>query len=120
MTISTVPPDSQLHTVDCWYCGDVPYHTDFGLPCCAAHFPASAVVREDAKKAINRLRMRQQVWQVIATLACGCELIHLEGRADAHERHTGPCVYHLCRKCGSIPAADSEPDRLCFACMEGE
>lgn len=57
---------------------------------------------------------RDMVRPTIATLDCGCELIDIEG--VTFERVTGPCVYHCCRKCGAVPLADSEPDRLCESC----
>ena len=69
-------------------------------------------------------------WRVVAALACGCELITLQeqsaravnvgnaGSSSASVRSCGRCIYHLCRKCGQIPLADSEPDRLCNDCYE--
>ena len=55
-------------------------------------------------------------WKVIATRRCGCEIIELDG--DVSERATGPCAYHLCRLCGDVPLADSEPDALCEGCYQ--
>lgn len=61
-------------------------------------------------------------WRVIKTLSCGCELAELltvSGPAYVTDlRPVARCVYHLCRKCGDVPSADSEPDRLCNGCME--
>lgn len=55
-------------------------------------------------------------WNVIATRKCGCEIIELDGVVS--ERSTGPCVYHMCRICGAVPLADSEPDSLCDNCYQ--
>lgn len=55
------------------------------------------------------------MWRVVATRACGCEIIEQDGQTS--NRPTSPCVYHLCRVCGGVPLADSEPDELCEACF---
>jgi hypothetical protein len=60
-------------------------------------------------------------WHVIATRKCGCEIAQLDNPAmpnhgEVSERATGPCAYHLCRVCGGVPLADSEPDCLCNDC----
>lgn len=61
-------------------------------------------------------------WNVTETLDCGCELIVLgevpTPRQRSSLRPVAPCVYHLCRKCGAVPLADSEPDRLCPDCWD--
>lgn len=63
--ISVVPPDNELHAQGCWYCGStgvegkVPIYMEWGLLYCVHHQPASAVVREDAKKGIARERARR-------------------------------------------------------------
>lgn len=63
-------------------------------------------------------------WNVIATRKCGCEIIELDNPALSNHgeislRSVGPCVYHLCRLCGSVPLSDSEPDCLCDNCYQG-
>ncbi len=62
-------------------------------------------------------------WAVIDRLPCGCELI--EQTQPAYDtfgtqcvRSLARCTVHLCRVCGAVPLADSEPDRLCEGCYE--
>jgi hypothetical protein len=58
-------------------------------------------------------------WQLVDTLDCGCEVIEIDDMfgPERSVRPTSNCVSHMCRKCGAVPAADAEPDRLCFDCM---
>jgi hypothetical protein len=59
---------------------------------------------------------------VLDPLPCGCQrAICLAPGWQYMEtclRPTGSCTEHLCRVCGNVPLADSEPDRLCPECFE--